>query len=99
MGICEAWKSSDINRGVAECKATPGALLLDVRTPEEYRESVTYMNPGGAFEWVSSMGRWRFGREIPAEAVYAVVLAEKAFGLPVEAQFGHWAVVNTGDNN
>ena len=39
MGICEAWKSSDINRGVEECKATPGALLLDVRTPEEYRES------------------------------------------------------------
>ena len=39
MGICEAWKSSDINRGVEACKATPGALLLDVRTPEEYRES------------------------------------------------------------
>ena len=39
MGICDTWKSSDINRGVEECKATAGALLLDVRTPEEYRES------------------------------------------------------------
>lgn len=33
------WKSSDINRGVAECKVTTGARLLDVRTPEEYLES------------------------------------------------------------
>ena len=33
------WKSSDINRGVAECEATAGARLLDVRTPEEYLES------------------------------------------------------------
>ena len=39
MGIGDGWQSSDINRGVEACKATPGALLLDVRTPEEYRES------------------------------------------------------------
>ena len=39
MGIGDVWKSSDINRGVEECRATAGALLLDVRTPEEYRES------------------------------------------------------------
>ena len=39
MGMFECIKSSDINRGVEECKATAGALLLDVRTPEEYRES------------------------------------------------------------
>ena len=74
-------------------------LFYEEIPPEEYCGNVTYMNPGGAFEWVSSMGRWRFGREIPAEAVFAVVPAEKAFGLPVEAQFGHWAVVNTGENN
>ena len=28
----------DINKGVEECRATPGAILLDVRTPEEYKE-------------------------------------------------------------
>ena len=27
---------ADINAGVKECKETPGALLLDVRTEEEY---------------------------------------------------------------
>ena len=27
---------ADINKGVAEYQATPGALLVDVRNPEEY---------------------------------------------------------------
>ena len=30
--------TADINKGVEECRATPGAILLDVRTPEEYKE-------------------------------------------------------------
>jgi rhodanese-related sulfurtransferase len=29
--------SLDINKGVEEFRATPGALLVDVRTPDEYR--------------------------------------------------------------
>lgn len=28
----------DINEGVKECRDTEGAVLLDVRTPEEYKE-------------------------------------------------------------
>ena len=38
MGIFDFLKSPDIGEGVKEFEATPGALLLDVRTPEEYRE-------------------------------------------------------------
>ncbi len=30
------WKRSDINDGVADCRATPGALLLDVREADEF---------------------------------------------------------------
>jgi len=72
-------------------------LFYEEIPPAQYRESVTYMNPGGAFEWVSAMGRWRFGREIPEEAVRAVIPAEKSWGLMVEAQFGKWAVVSTAE--
>ena len=38
MGFFQFLKRPDINRGVEEFRATPGALLLDVRTPEEFRE-------------------------------------------------------------
>lgn len=38
MGFFNIFKHKDINRGVEEYRASPGALLLDVRTPQEYRE-------------------------------------------------------------
>lgn len=38
MGLLNFLRGPDINQGAAECAATPGAVLLDVRTPGEYRE-------------------------------------------------------------
>ena len=38
MGFFDFLKGPDINQGIAEWNATPGAVLLDVRTPQEYRE-------------------------------------------------------------
>ena len=38
MGIFDFFKQPDINQGVQEYKNTAGAVLLDVRTPQEYRE-------------------------------------------------------------
>ena len=38
MGFFDFLKGPDISQGVKEYQATPGAVLLDVRTPEEYRE-------------------------------------------------------------
>ena len=73
-------------------------LFYEEIPPAEYRDSVTFMNPGDAFEWVSSMGRWRFGRDVPEEAALAILPAEKCLGLNVEAQYGYWAVVNTDEN-
>ena len=37
MGLFDFFKQADINQGVKEYMATPGAVLLDVRTSEEYR--------------------------------------------------------------
>ena len=38
MGFFDFLKQPDINRGVMEYRDTNGAVLLDVRTPQEYRE-------------------------------------------------------------
>lgn len=38
MGFLQFVKTPDINRGIADCRNTEGAVLLDVRTPQEYRE-------------------------------------------------------------
>ena len=38
MGIFDLFKQPDINRGVQAYHETVGAILLDVRTPQEYRE-------------------------------------------------------------
>ncbi len=38
MGFFDFFKVPDINQGFEDYKATPNALLVDVRTPQEYRE-------------------------------------------------------------
>ena len=38
MGFFDFLKGPDIGEGVREYNATPGAVLLDVRTPDEYRQ-------------------------------------------------------------
>ena len=38
MGFFDFLRGADINAGLVQCQRTPGALLLDVRTPGEYAE-------------------------------------------------------------
>lgn len=38
MGLFDLFRQPDVNQGVKEFKTVPGAVLLDVRTPQEYRE-------------------------------------------------------------
>lgn len=37
MGLFDFFKGPDINQGVKEYRESDGAILLDVRTPQEYR--------------------------------------------------------------
>ena len=37
MGLFDFFKQPDINQGVKECRKREDAVLLDVRTPQEYQ--------------------------------------------------------------
>ena len=37
MGFCDFFKQPNINSGIEEFRHLPGAVLVDVRTPEEYK--------------------------------------------------------------
>ena len=38
MGLFDFFKQEDINQGIEEYGSTAGAILLDVRIPQEYQE-------------------------------------------------------------
>ena len=38
MGIFDIFKHKDINQGIKEYRTVSDAVLLDVRTPQEYQE-------------------------------------------------------------
>jgi len=38
MSFFDLFKRTDINQGIQDYMSAPGAVLLDVRTPQEYRE-------------------------------------------------------------
>ncbi|WP_251386805.1 rhodanese-like domain-containing protein [Mediterraneibacter agrestimuris] len=38
MGLFDIFKQKDINQGIEEYSIVSGAVLLDVRTPQEYKE-------------------------------------------------------------
>ena len=38
MGFFDIFKQKDINEGIKEYQSVSGAVLLDVRTPQEYKE-------------------------------------------------------------
>ena len=38
MGLFDFLRKSDIDQGIEDFRKTDGAVLLDVRTPEEYKE-------------------------------------------------------------
>ena len=54
MGFLDFLKGPDVDRGVREFRETPGAVLLDVRTPQEYQAGHI---PGSVNVPLQSLGR------------------------------------------
>ena len=95
MGFLNIFKQPDINEGVAECRAVSGAVLLDVRTEQEYREghipgsrNIPLQNIGGAAAFLN-------GRDTPV-FVYCHSGARSGQAAGALRRMGYTQVKNIG---
>lgn len=68
------------------------ALFYTRTPPQEFLDTVDYINPDGAFRWVRSFGYWRFGPAAEAEGQYLILHVSEAEGRTVLARFGQYVV-------
>ncbi|NCB51780.1 MAG: hypothetical protein EOM54_07870 [Clostridia bacterium] len=68
------------------------ALFYEQISPEDFINSVDYVNPNGAFRWVSSFGSYRFGYAENAEGEYLILHRSEAVERDVTAAFGEFVV-------
>lgn len=95
MGFFDLLKGPDINQGVREWGAAPGGVLLDVRTPQEYREGHI---PGSINVPLDALGQ---GGAVPAGKdaplfVYCHSGARSRQAVGLLARMGYASVKNIG---
>ena len=68
------------------------ALFYSETDPNEFIKTVDYINPDGAFRFVRSFGKYRFGSAEQAEGEYLILHRSETEGRVVLAEFGKYAV-------
>lgn len=95
MGLFDFLKAPDVNQGIEDCKSAPGAVLLDVRTPQEYNEGHI---PGSVNIPLSTLGGTEsvpYGKDVPLY-VYCHSGARSSQAVRILAQMGYTRVRNIG---
>lgn len=95
MGLFDFLKGPDVNQGVEESQGTPGGVLLDVRTPQEYREGHI---PGSVNVPLQTIGRVdeAVGAKEAPLFVYCHSGARSAQAVKLLARMGYSNVKNIG---
>lgn len=65
MGFLDLFKGVDINEGVQAFKETKNALLLDVRTPEEYKDGHIEGSVNLPLQSISNIKSMSIGKDRP----------------------------------
>ena len=88
-------KQPDINRGVQSFQKTPGAVLLDVRTPEEYRQGHIPGSRNLSLQAIGAMPSMIENRDTPL-FVYCQSGARSSQAVSLLRQMGYTNVQNIG---
>ena len=95
MGFFNIFKHKDINRGVEEYRAAPGALLLDVRTPQEYREGHIPGSKNVALQSISKVSSVAENKDTPLY-VYCYSGSRSSQAVRMLQRMGYTNVINIG---
>lgn len=95
MEIFKAFRMNDIHHGLAEYRQQTGALLLDVRTPEEYRQGHI---PGSKNVPLQTIDKWDCLTENEDTPIYVYCHsgARSRQAVRLLNQMGHHNVTNLG---
>ena len=95
MGLFDFLKTPDINQGLREYHATPGAVLLDVRMPQEYREGHIPGSVNAPLQALGGAGHVPAGKDVPL-FVYCHSGARSRQAVSLLARMGYANVKNIG---
>jgi len=95
MGIIDFFRQPDINVDIAHYYNTPGSLLMDVRTPQEYREGHIH---GSTYIPLQSIDKVEFVAENKDTAIYVYCRSGSCSRQTVNflRYIGHGNVTNIG---
>lgn len=95
MGFFSFLRGPDIHAGLAQFEAAPGAVLLDVRTPEEYAQGHIPGSRNLPLDALDGVGQVVPGRETPL-FVYCLSGARSRQAAAVLGRMGYTQVTNIG---
>lgn len=95
MTLFSFLRGPDINQGVAEFTQTPGALLLDVRTPQEYQDGHIPGSRNLPLQNISNAPAVTGSKEVPL-FVYCYSGARSAQAVSALQRMGYRQVKNLG---
>ena len=95
MGFLDFLKRPGIDQGVEEYQTVPGAVLLDVRTREEYREGRIPGSKNVPLQEIGEVGRVVADKAVPL-FVYCRSGARSSRAVSLLQQMGYTHVRNIG---
>ena len=95
MSFFDLFNQPDVNQGVKEFQKTSGAVLLDVRTPEEYRAGHIPGSKNISLQTIDTVGSVAENKDIPL-FVYCQSGARSRQAVGMLKQMGYTNVNNIG---